>query len=67
MDFLNKVNLTIKEAVSYTGLSSSTLQRMRAKGVGARYIKIGDGKNSKVLYPKTELDKFLSKHLQMTA
>jgi len=59
--------LTAKEACTYTGLSLSTLNKMRAKGIGARYLKIGEGRNSKVLYPIAELDKFLANKLQATA
>lgn len=57
-----------KEASIYTGLSITTLQRLRNSGVGPRYIKLaGIGKNTKVLYPIAELDKFIQNNLQATA
>lgn len=62
----NSKTLPTKGASAYTGLSQTTLQRLRNSGIGPRYLKIGDGKNSKVLYPIVELDKFLSSKLQAT-
>lgn len=57
-----------KEASIYTGLSITTLQRLRNSGIGPRYIKLtGTGKNTKVLYPIAELDKFIQNNLQATA
>ena len=54
-------------ADAYLGVSTSTLKRWREHGIGPRYLKIGEGKNSKVLYPIAELDKFLANKLQATA
>jgi len=54
-------------ADTYIGVSISTLKRWREQGIGPRYLKIGEGRNSKVLYPIVELDKFLSSKLQATA
>ena len=62
----NNKTLPSKGAAAYTGLSQTTLQRLRASGIGPRYLKIGAGKNSKVLYPIAELDKFLANKLQAT-
>jgi len=59
--------LPVNGADVYLGVSASTLKRWREQGVGPRYLKIGQGKNSKVLYPVTELDKFLASKLQATA
>jgi len=57
-----------KDASIYTGLSTSTLQRLRKNGIGPQYIKLtGTGKNTKVLYPIVELDRFLASNLQATA
>lgn len=63
----NKATLSPKEASKYVGLSYSTLQRLRHSGIGPRYIKLnGAGKNTKVLYPIVELDKFIQNNLQAT-
>ncbi|KIM07180.1 MAG: hypothetical protein KU29_07455 [Sulfurovum sp. FS06-10] len=63
----NKATLSPKEASQYVGLSYSTLQRLRNSGVGPRYIKLtGTGKNTKVLYPIAELDRFIQNNLQAT-
>jgi excisionase family DNA binding protein len=70
-ELTKKKALTPKEAAEYLGLSTATLQRLRSQGLGARYLKLkstkGDGKNSKVLYPIKELDKFLEQKLTQTA
>ena len=50
----------------FLNVSASTLKRWRDEGIGPRYIKIGQGKNSKVLYPITELEKFIANSLQKT-
>lgn len=62
----NKATLSSKEASQYVGLSYSTLKRWREHGIGPRYLKIGEGKNTKVLYPIVELDKFIQNNLQAT-
>ncbi len=63
-----KATLSPKEASQYVGLSYSTLQRLRNSGTGPRYIKLaGTGKNTKILYPVIELDKFIQNNLQATA
>jgi excisionase family DNA binding protein len=56
---IQKAALSPKEAAQYLGLSAPTLKRMRAQGIGINYVKIGK-KNSRILYPIKELDKFLS-------
>jgi hypothetical protein len=62
-------NLTTAEAAQYLGMSISTLQRLRKQGLGARYYRTNSnaGKNSRVLYPIKELDKFIENNLQQTA
>ncbi|MDR1976403.1 MAG: helix-turn-helix domain-containing protein [Campylobacteraceae bacterium] len=64
---MGKMTLTPKEAAEYLGISTTTLQRLRSNGLGARYFKSGKGKNSKVLYPISELTKFMEQHLTKTA
>ncbi|MDR1285408.1 MAG: helix-turn-helix domain-containing protein [Campylobacteraceae bacterium] len=56
---IEKAALSPKEAAQYLGLSVPTLKRMRSQGVGINYVKNGK-KNSRILYPIKELDKFLS-------
>jgi len=62
-----KASLTAEEAAKYLGVSKATLQRQRNAGVGARFFKVGEGRNSKVLYPIKELDKWLESQLVQTA
>ncbi|MDR2099716.1 MAG: helix-turn-helix domain-containing protein [Campylobacteraceae bacterium] len=63
--------LTQKEAAEYLKLSVSTLKRLRANGIGAKYIKLktgaNGGKNTKILYPIVELDKWLDSQSIQTA
>ena len=47
--------LSSKEAADYTGLGFSTLAKLRLKGGGSPYAKIGE----KILYKKTDLDSWL--------
>lgn len=67
MEIVTKQGFSPKEASVYTGLSIATLSRLRRDGVGARYLKVGDGKNSRIVYPIRELDKWLNDNLKMTA
>jgi excisionase family DNA binding protein len=62
---IQKHALTPKEAAQYTGLSVSTLARMRLQGIGIPYIKLKNGRNSAVRYPISALDKFLSQTQKM--
>ncbi|WP_043159323.1 helix-turn-helix domain-containing protein [Bradyrhizobium sp. Ai1a-2] len=50
--------LDTKQAAEYVGCAKSTLDIMRVRGGGPRYIKIG----RKVLYNSTDLDKWLEQH-----
>lgn len=50
-----KIALCKKEMASETGLSISTLDRLRKNGLGCGYIKIEKGD---VFYPLTELAKY---------
>ncbi|MDR1614248.1 MAG: helix-turn-helix domain-containing protein [Campylobacteraceae bacterium] len=66
----DKKALNQQEAAEYLNLSTSTLKRLRIEGLGAKYIKLNTntkGKNTKILYPIAELDKWLNSHLQQTA
>jgi predicted DNA-binding transcriptional regulator AlpA len=48
--------LRTEDAANYTGLSASTLNKLRLSGDGPSYIKIGKS----VVYDPTDLDEWLS-------
>ena len=53
--------LTSNEAADLLRISRRTLERMRVDGSGPRYIKVGAGKRSRVLYRETEIEAWLTK------
>jgi predicted DNA-binding transcriptional regulator AlpA len=55
--------LSVKEAAYHTGLSSSTLHKLRCSGQGPRFAKIG----RRVIYDVADLDSWLAKHLKRSA
>ncbi|MFV0480524.1 MAG: helix-turn-helix domain-containing protein [Campylobacteraceae bacterium] len=59
--------LTTKEAATYLNVSTETLKTWRAKGLAISYLKIGDGKSSKCMYRKCDLDAFIDSRLQKVA
>jgi predicted DNA-binding transcriptional regulator AlpA len=52
--------LSVKEAAYHTGLSCSTLNKLRCSGQGPRFAKIG----RRVVYGVADLDAWLAKHLK---
>jgi excisionase family DNA binding protein len=52
------VRRTVKEAADYIRCGVSTLNKLRVKGGGPRYIKIG----GKILYDDADIDKWLDDH-----
>jgi excisionase family DNA binding protein len=50
--------LRTREAAIYTGLATSTLEKLRVYGGGCRYIRIG----RVVLYDRADLDAWLASH-----
>ena len=50
--------LNEKEVQREYGLNARTLQRERSLGTGVPYVKLG----RRVLYKRTDLDKFIEKH-----
>jgi hypothetical protein len=48
-------NLNVVQAAGYTGLSKSSLDKMRVYGGGPLYIKVG----ARVVYDKIDLDTWL--------
>ena len=52
--------LSVKEAAYHTGLSCSSLNKLRCTGQGPRFAKIG----RRVVYGVADLDAWLAKHLK---
>ena len=52
--------LSVEEASSYTGLSCSTLNKLRCSGGGPRFAKVG----RRVIYNVADIDVWLAKHLK---
>lgn len=50
--------LRTREAASFTGLSKSTLEKLRVSGNGPPYIRVG----RVVLYDPDDLDRWLAAH-----
>ncbi|MBE0470403.1 MAG: helix-turn-helix domain-containing protein [Methyloprofundus sp.] len=62
-----KAYLTPAEAAEYAGISKSLLSKHRQSGTGCPYIRVGDSKTkAKVLYKKTEIDKWLNNFIVKT-
>ena len=55
------VFLTSNEAADLLRISRRTLERMRVDGSGPRYLKVGTGKRSRVLYREIEIEAWLTK------
>lgn len=47
--------LTSNEAAEMLRISRRTLERLRVEGGGPRYLKVGGGKRSRVLYREGEI------------
>lgn len=47
--------LTTVEAASILRISRRTLERMRVEGTGPKYLKVGPGKRSRVLYRERDI------------
>lgn len=56
-----KIALSKKEMSQETGVSISTLDRLRKSGLGCSYIKKGKGD---IFYPLTELAKYYTQTIQ---
>jgi excisionase family DNA binding protein len=50
--------LRTREAATYTGLAKSTLEKLRVRGGGCPYIRVG----RVVVYDPTDLDAWLASH-----
>lgn len=53
--------LTTVEVATMLRISRRTLERMRVEGTGPRYIKVGPGKRSRVLYRQQDVEDWLSR------
>jgi hypothetical protein len=56
MEFLDTV-----ETAKLLRVAKSTLERLRVQGGGPRFIKVGPGKRSRVLYRLAEVNAWLEK------
>lgn len=56
-----KIALSKKEMAAESGLSVSTLDRLRKNGLGCPYLKKGQGD---IFYPLTELAKYYTQVIQ---
>jgi excisionase family DNA binding protein len=52
--------LTTIEVAEVLRISRRTLERMRVEGTGPRYIKVGPGKRSRVLYRQQDVETWLN-------
>ena len=52
--------LSVEEASRFTGLSCSTLNKLRCRGGGPRFAKVG----RRVIYDVADLDNWLANHLK---
>ena len=53
--------LTTIEVAGMLRISRRTLERMRVEGTGPRYIKVGPGKRSRVLYRQQDVEDWLAR------
>lgn len=53
--------LTTIEVAGMLRISRRTLERMRVEGTGPRYLKVGPGKRSRVLYRQQDVEDWLAR------
>ena len=53
--------LTTIEVAGMLRISRRTLERMRVDGTGPRYLKVGPGKRSRVLYRQSDVETWLGR------
>ena len=56
----NRACLNQKETADLLGVSSSTLQNWREACISLSYIKVGNGKKSRVMYSKKNILEFIN-------
>lgn len=54
--------LTTIEVAGLLRISRRTLERMRVEGTGPRYLKVGPGKRSRVLYRQQDVMEWLGRY-----
>lgn len=54
--------MTSVEAAAYLRISRRTLERYRLTGSGPRYLKVGPGRRSRVLYRQEDVEAWLLDH-----
>lgn len=58
-----KAYFTAAEAAEYAGVSQSTLSKLRQRGTGCPYVRIGASKTKAVVrYKKSDLDRWMEQH-----
>ncbi|WP_152183446.1 helix-turn-helix transcriptional regulator [Sulfurimonas indica] len=61
-----KVALSKQELAQELGMGLSTVSKLMAEGYGLpNYIKVGNSKNSRVLFPIDEVAKFLAQTVEV--
>ena len=53
--------LTTIEVAEMLRISRRTLERMRVEGTGPRYLKVGPGKRSRVLYRQGDVEEWIAR------
>ena len=59
---MTKVYHDTRQESERTGIAEKTLSNWRGTGDGPPYLKIGGGRNARVLYDPEEVDKWLASH-----
>jgi predicted site-specific integrase-resolvase len=70
---INKISFLHKKAIAFNqsqtaellGVSPSTLENWRKEGIGIEYIKAGNGKRGRILYPKNKIAEYLSRTIKV--
>jgi hypothetical protein len=61
VDLLPSLYLTTRQAAALLHLSPRTLERFRVEGTGPQFFKAGQGKRSRVLYAKADLEGWIAR------
>lgn len=63
--FKNLLALNQKQTADILGVSVSTLENWRAEKIGIEWIKTGNEKRGKILYPKIKIAEYLSNTVEV--
>ena len=58
------MTLTTEQLADRWGISPQTLDNWRSQGKGPKYVKLGKGKSSAIIYRVSDVEKYERKHLQ---